>query len=358
MNKRQHELALVASLAIFMVAGLVLAPMAIAGPLAHPLGVSPNTVCSITCSGGGDTFYGTNQSWMQTATAHWPQQASNWCGPANLQAIEYYDWLKYNGTTNVPYPNQQDIVNHLNSSAAISPWGIAVPLNTYPVAGFKADIANDIGTDPRATAWGAYEVTPPGYWFHNYIYGTDNNTALYLLGSDYGPSNGINDPVAAAIDLGEHWDVVDGVYATSDPSAGGETIDGIDTWDPSYGEPGSNGHQPSRQYTWSTYDWENYTSPNGHFQWKYPYSTWSQSNSTKELDPEPYSSGSSFGSTPNYYNVHIFDSSATLTAHWNQSFVTVEQDFVNSAAACNGSPNYALDRYGHLAPHNGSIACG
>src|SRR2546429_9420223 len=43
------------------------------------------------------TFYGSNHCWMLTATNDWYQHQGNWCGIANIRAIQVYDWLYYNG---------------------------------------------------------------------------------------------------------------------------------------------------------------------------------------------------------------------------------------------------------------------
>ncbi|HVB62433.1 MAG TPA: hypothetical protein VNE61_14650 [Ktedonobacteraceae bacterium] len=67
-------------------------------------------------------FYGSNYSWMYTATNHWPQEnPNNWCGIASIQAIQVYDWLYYDGG-NPQWDNSQDAIhNRLNTYS--SPWG-------------------------------------------------------------------------------------------------------------------------------------------------------------------------------------------------------------------------------------------
>lgn len=57
----------------------------------------PNVQCAPgACGGGGPTlyFYGADENRMNQATAEWPQDEWNWCGISNIQAIEWYDWLK------------------------------------------------------------------------------------------------------------------------------------------------------------------------------------------------------------------------------------------------------------------------
>lgn len=155
--------------------------------------MAPNS-CT-TCGGG--TYYGADDTQVQTDTnsAGWPQQGDNWCGVAIITAVEYYDWHKYNGSTTPPYSSQGSVVTMLNASSAISPWGQGTAGASGPGPKFKADISADTGTDPRAQAWGSWNVTPNGYYFHNWIYHTDNDTATKDFAADFGPAHGLNDPI-------------------------------------------------------------------------------------------------------------------------------------------------------------------
>src|ERR1700693_1588354 len=67
------------------------------------------------------TFYGSNHSWMLTATNDWYQHQGNWCGIANIRVIQVYDWLYYNGKSPGWDNSQEAIHNRLNSYS--SPWG-------------------------------------------------------------------------------------------------------------------------------------------------------------------------------------------------------------------------------------------
>src|SRR5437667_510488 len=116
-------------------------------------------------------FFGSSHSWMYTATNDWYQHQGNWCGIANIRAIQIYDWL-YNGKSPQWDNSQEAIHNRLNSN--ISPWGRGGGYVT-------ANISRDFGTDPRSIAYGAWYESPPGsssphYWFHNWIYRTDSTT--------------------------------------------------------------------------------------------------------------------------------------------------------------------------------------
>src|SRR5437660_309233 len=95
-------------------------------------------------------FYGSNHSWMYTATNDWYQHQGNWCGIANVRAIQVYDWLYYNGKSPQWDNSQEAIHNRLNSIT--SPWGAG--------GGYvKTNISRDFGTDPHAIAFAAWYDT-------------------------------------------------------------------------------------------------------------------------------------------------------------------------------------------------------
>lgn len=328
------------------------------------------------CCGGGGNFYGADPVTMSTATNDWPQKEGNWCGVADVSAIERYDWIKYNGTDpGASGQNQYTVHDRMNSSAAISPWGTSYS-NPWGVSGapyVNADIAGDSGEDPRAQAWAAWDGTPNGYYFHNYNYspyqGSTNNSATYQVALDYGPAHGMNHPIIVIINDGKHALVQDGVYASSDPSAGGETLYAVDLWDSAFSGQGTGYLFGYQNASISISDWESATyGRSGYNFWTYPYdagdwqtvSAWNtpdipvdplaKANLTRNTDdPDPNTRNSS------YYTVHYFNSGLGLWVHWENSFVTIEQDTVTT---CSASPNYALDRYGNLASYNGGTACG
>src|SRR5579883_1232471 len=57
------------------------------------------------------TFYGSNHSWMLTATSDWYQHQGNWCGIANIRAIQVYDWLYYDGKA-PGWDNSQEAIHN------------------------------------------------------------------------------------------------------------------------------------------------------------------------------------------------------------------------------------------------------
>lgn len=212
-----------------------------------------------------------------------------------------------------------------------------MPPARYHSPAFIADIAGDSGTDPRSLAWGLWTVTPNGFYFHNWIYQTNAITATDDFASDYGPAHGLNNPIIVDINQGSHSFTIDGVYAQSDPSAGG-TVDAIDTWDPGYAGPGTS-YNSSQQEVWSVYDWTTYQVPSGSYLFAQPYSNTANGG----YDPEP-------STNPGYYNPE----QGGVLHHWNTYYVTIEQDLVTR---CNASPNIAYTQTGAEAPHNGSAYC-
>lgn len=295
------------------------------------------------CSSAGisctPTFYGSYQPWMLSATSDWYQHRDFWCGISNIHAIQVYDWLTYNGGQ-PPQDNSQEAIyarlNDTHTSGVISPWG-------YGGGYVKSDISRDTGTDPRALAFGLRYETPPTstmerrktYLFHNWIYRTDSTTATYAFSSDFGQNTlSYNDPISATVDRGGHSFVVDGVWSSSDPSAGNTTIAAVDTWDPwlnRNNQPRISGilYNQFQNQVWSLYDWT--TNPR---LWGQPYTT------NYGNDPDPTSPPL----TSNYY-VPPFPHA--ITHHWINSYITIEQDRIAAL-----DYNMALDQNGHLVPHN------
>ena len=269
---------------------------------------------------------------MYIATNDWYQHRGNWCGIANIRAIQVYDWLYYDGKSPAWDNSQEAIHNRLNSYS--SPWGHG------PGGYVLADISGDFGTDPHAIAYGAWYDTPAGpssqpYWFHNWIYRTSSTTATYDFSTDFGRNTvSHNDPISVTINGGYHSFVVDGVWATSDPSYAGAKLSAIDTWDPwlnhaNQSVDGTHPYNHTQNQIWSLTDWTT-----NRLMWGQGY------NTHNGADPDP--------NTPNHYYVPPFYKYG-VPYHWNTYFVTIEQDYINNAYT---SFNYAIDQNGHLAPHN------
>lgn len=288
--------------------------------------------CGPACRG---TFFGANHGWMLTATQDWYQHGDYWCGIANIHAIQIYDWLYYNHGRPGWDNSQEAIYARLDTSGAISPWG-------YGGGYVLANISRDTGTDPRAIAFGTWYETPPttskgSYLFHNWIYNTSSTTATYDFSTDFGVHTvSHNDPISVTVDQGGHSFVVDGVFASADPSLHHPTIYGIDTWDPwlnRSNQPRIIGirYNTYQNQVWSMADWT--TNP---ILWGKPYST------NYGNDPDPTKPPL----TSNYY-VAPFRYNTGPAHHWLGLYVTIEQDRVGSV-----NENYALNQLGQLAAHN------
>ncbi len=266
--------------------------------------------------------------------ANWPQKNGNWCGVANIAAINDYDYL-INGIDNQnKYPDQYSVANMLNGTISgqpspISPWG---SISGTPA--FKANISKDGGTDPRSIAWGLYTVTPNNFFFHNYIYPGSNGVdhAVRNFASDFGPYNGLNDPISVTINGGQHSVVISGVIANEDPSydPNGVILQKVHIWDPWFGFNGTTPYNTTgRDQWWYVSDFE---SAQNYPQW------WGQTyNTSNGYDPEPSTTGS------NYYNA------PPLSHHWGGNYITIEQDRVVWTTY---TENIALDNLGNPVPHN------
>src|SRR6266480_4290542 len=108
-----------------------------------PVQLSP--ICSPCYS-----FYGSNHSWMYTATNDWYQHQGNWCGIAKIRAVQVYDWLYYNGRA-PQWDTYQDAIHHALNSIT-SPWA---PEGRY----VQPTLSHDFGTDPHALPHGASSDT-------------------------------------------------------------------------------------------------------------------------------------------------------------------------------------------------------
>ena len=245
--------------------------------------------------------------------------------------INAYDWINTGVGYQDPYPTQSEIANLLNGyepnqPSPISPWG-----SIKGTPAFKANISADGGTDPRSIAWGLYTATPNNFFFHNYIYPGSNGVdhAVRNFASDFGPYSGINDPISVTINGGAHSVVVAGVIASGDPSynPNGVVLQQVYIWDPWYG---FNGTTPYN--TTGTAQWWYVSDFEADSQW------WGQTyNVHNGFDPEPSTTGS------NYYNA------PPLSAHWNGSYVTIEQDTIPWTTY---TENIALNNWGAPVPHN------
>src|SRR5258706_4366877 len=94
------------------------------------------------------TFYGSNHSWMLAATNDWYQHQGNWCGIANIRAIQVYDWLYYNGKA-PGWDNSQEAIHNLLHSYS-SPWCHGSGGYVY------SDNAGERGIDPHSIAYLAW----------------------------------------------------------------------------------------------------------------------------------------------------------------------------------------------------------
>lgn len=288
------------------------------------------------------SFYGTNESLVAAAAWQWPQKQDNWCGVANIEVIANYTYELIGGSSDRPFMSggQQRIAADLNSDAAVSEWGTPSSNGTGP--GFRADIARDGGTDPRAIAWGSeYESAAGIYWrigdshegtVHSHIAAPHFTYAfsdiIYHLAVNHAIAGvartleRFNMPISITMAHGLHSDIISGVYSTNDPisSYPNTNVDAVNAWDPAVGTP-SGGYQSAREVTW-----DNYTFNTDANMWGTPYA------SNNGYDPDPA--------------VGIYTPNSQYPTHWIGVRTAIEP---NSNVTLN--PDFALDENGNVMMH-------
>lgn len=278
-------------------------------------------------------WYGANTSWVGAAANEWPQKNSNWCGPAAIEVAANYTYqLAANNSANTPFKSggQQRIANDLNnSSISASIWGTPPWNGIGP--GFKADIAQDLGVDPRGMAWGIeYESAYGWYWrylhnggspdklkiavprltFHNVVYHVSIYNSVAGLARTL---ERYSQPIVVTVAHGLHFDVVGGVYSYSDPiNTYPANTDAVDVWDPAVGTP-DGGYQSAREVLWTGYSFNNTQTM---------WASYYQSNNN--WDPDP--------------SVGIYTPTTDYPAHWIGTHDTFEPDYL-----INVLPDYAVD---------------
>src|SRR5450631_3319093 len=193
------------------------------------------------------TYYGANLQKMALATginpeqpttvtpnAPWPQNASNYCFTAVVQAIVNYNDL----THGLPmrYPHQSDEGPVTGNPDDEVPGQILYDMDNFmiPHGGplptvssgttrrpyTLANIAYDFGGDPRSQAVGtAYEMRKNGFsyldsLYHQHIY--HNGAAAATMGIAKALAK-FSEPVIALVNHAEHSVLVTGVWMTGNP---------------------------------------------------------------------------------------------------------------------------------------------
>ncbi len=174
--------------------------------------------------------YGADPAQVRAAVdaAGWPQAGRTWCGLAAMTAA-----IDFASPT--PY-SQQSVAHFLESDAARSAWGMPAPNSAIAYGpGFSSDISRDVGTDPRAMAYGESALT--GQSYHQVVDRGDAQDATAHLIADVVRSR---QPIDVIVFNGGHSVLVSAVLATADPIAHPESVTALEVWDPGYGIPQGN----------------------------------------------------------------------------------------------------------------------
>jgi hypothetical protein len=265
------------------------------------------------------------------ANKPWPQNASNYCFLASIQAVVNYENLLHGQSLRYPTANGQGPSNGNPTKAVSGQIIYDLDHSVIPAGGplvtsgsgasrrpfTLANIAYDFGGDPRAISAGIdYEISKSGNsssaLYHQHIYHAGTIAATQSIAKAVAQSGR---PMVALVNHAEHAVVVAGVWASSnpatDPNAQISALAVYNPWNQSWGTYLSKDYYSKVTYSsWTTAT--NLPSPfGGANSWfKLPYS------SNGNIDPDPrigiYQAGSG---------------TANPTAHhWINYFVTVQYD--------------------------------
>lgn len=233
--------------------------------------------------------YGVDPSQVQAAVnvAGWPQQNRVWCGVAAMTSVIDFHQQSY---------SQQQVVNYLNTSAAVSEWGTPPPNASIAWGpGVAADISRDVSTDPRSMAQG--EAALAGQSFHTVV---DRGTALqatYQLAADVASAN---EPINVIVFHGGHSVLVSAVLATDNPVSDPASITAFEVWDPGFGVPHGN-IQQAQMVDVPMSEWLS----NAYY-WATPYEEGYQGSTAEDPDPAvgPYAYDPSNGQSTHLWVGH------------------------------------------------------
>jgi len=263
------------------------------------------------------TYYGTNETWVNTAVgATFPQVKSTACTVADAAAFTNYIYLMNGKPLRFTSTQSQADIESDNQKWGASQWGHATPVNA--VAGIT-NIAPDFGNDPRSGTYMSWTYNLPGVRVHNYIYrwqfahlaqpgfSTQVLEATTLLGRALQITHA---PVIATINGGLHAVLVTGLYSTSSPAnsfpAG---ITGL-----VYRDPESSPSVSRFEVSISAWTNGNFSTPHGVYSlWSLYYGDLSARGDEKNSsDPEP--------------SVGIYKPTADAPVHWYLGFNWVQMD--------------------------------
>lgn len=241
------------------------------------------------CVPPAECRYGPDQTAVANAAtaAGWPQQQSTWCGVSTIAATARY---KQHAVI------ESAVAVYLNSQPSVSEWGTAprLPQNIGPA--FAADIAGDVGTDPRSMVPAL--IQDAGGTYRQLV---DFNGKVDTTRRIVDDLIHFNEPINVIVDHGKHIVLVAGVYATGDPVANFGSVTALEVWDPGFGS-GFGSNQNARAVKMLLSDW--YTQI-GYFGFPYNANPVPTANGTQFLDPDP-GIGAYFTDPAKGQNAHLW----------------------------------------------------
>jgi hypothetical protein len=263
------------------------------------------------------TFYGADTTKMVNAIQNiWPQGTGNYCGIETAEAATNYADEDEGVAMYFTSTNDQYAVANTNQSSGASQWGYATPTNAY--AG-ETNIAPDFGTDPRSSAYMAWNYTPNNTFYHDYIYrwqfanGTQPSFSTQVQQATTNLGRALetwHEPVQVAINGGLHIVLVSGLFSYNDPATNyPANISSV-----VYRDPMAAPSVTRFEVDFATWESGNYSTPFGVYSlWSLYYGDkYAVGDGLNTYDPEP--------------SVGIYVPNSNYPVHWYQGFTWIQRD--------------------------------
>jgi hypothetical protein len=284
---------------------------------------------------GTPTFYGADTTKTVDAIQNiWPQGSGNYCGIETAEGAANYAEEDEGAAMSFTSTSNQYTVANTNQTSGASQWGYATPTNAY--AG-ETNIAPDFGTDPRSSAYMAWNYTPNNTFFHDYIYrwqfanSTQPSFTTQVQQATTNVAQALeswHEPVQVVINGGLHLVLVSGIYAYNDPATNyPANISSV-----VYRDPMAAPSVSRFEVDFATWESGGYSTPFG------VYSLWSLYYGDK------YAVGDGLNTNDPEPSVGIYVPNSTHPVHWYKGFTWIQRD--DNYANGSYNPDFAFTSTG------------